>query len=442
MPKKKIAVFWHRRDMRLHDNAGLYRALNSDFPVLPLFIFDKTILDELEDKRDRRLEFIMRAVEDMQEKLEKEDSALLVKYGVPLEVWQEIVKEYNVAEAYTNHDYEPYAKQRDGEVADFLEKKGIPFHTFKDQVIFEKEEILTQKGTPYTVFTPYSRSWKEKLHGSKEKNFYVKPYPTEKYFKNFLKTKKLPVPSLEDMGFERMPDEEFPPRKVRDEKLEKYAELRNYPAVPGTSRLSIHLRFGTISIRELAQQAMQESQTFLGELIWRDFYQQILWNFPHVGEGKAFRPEYDRIQWRNNEEEFEKWCQGKTGFPIVDAGMRQLNATGYMHNRLRMITASFLIKDLLIDWRWGEAYFDKKLQDYDLASNNGGWQWAAGSGTDAAPYFRIFNPTTQAKKFDPQHKFIKEWIPELNELSYPDPIVDHKEARERCLKVYKEALDQ
>ncbi len=441
MPKKKIAIFWHRRDMRLHDNAGLYRALNSDFPVLPLFIFDKTILDALEDKRDRRLEFIMRAVEEMKEKLEKEDSALLVKYGVPLAVWQEIVEAYDVAEVYTNHDYEAYAKQRDGKVTDFLEEKDIPFLTFKDQVIFEKEEILTQKGTPYTVFTPYSRAWKEKLHGSKEKLFYVKPYPTEKYFKNLFKTKALPVPSLEEMGFERMPDEEFPPKKVRDEKLEKYAELRNYPAVPGTSRLSIHLRFGTISVRELAQQAMEESETFLGELIWRDFYQQILWNFPHVGEGKAFRPEYDRIQWRNDEEEFQKWCDGMTGYPIVDAGMRQLNATGYMHNRLRMITASFMIKDLLIDWRWGEAYFAKKLQDYDLASNNGGWQWAAGSGTDAAPYFRIFNPTTQGKKFDPQNKFIKEWIPEINELSYPEPIVDHKAARERCLKVYKAALE-
>lgn len=440
MPKQKIAIFWHRRDMRLHDNAGLYHALKSGYPVLPLFIFDKTILDELEDKRDRRVEFIMRAVEEMQEALAKEDSSLLVKYGVPLEVWKEITDEYDVAEVYTNHDYEPYAKKRDGEVADFLQEKGVPFHTFKDQVIFEKEEILTGKGTPYTVFTPYSKTWLEKLHGSQEKNFYVKPYPTENYFSNLHKTQKLPIPSLKEMGFERLPDEIFPPKKVRDEKLAKYAELRDYPAAPGTSRLSIHLRFGTISIRELARQAMQESKTFLGELIWRDFYQQILWNFPHVGEGKSFRPEYDRIRWRNNEDEFEKWCQGQTGYPIVDAGMRQLNKTGFMHNRLRMITASFLIKDLLIDWRWGEAYFDKKLQDYDMAANNGGWQWAAGSGTDAAPYFRIFNPTTQAKKFDPQLQFIKEWIPELNELSYPDPIVDHKEARERCLKAYKEAL--
>ncbi len=439
--KEKIAIFWHRRDMRLHDNAGLYRALTSEYPVLPLFIFDKVILDQLDDKRDRRLEFIMRAVQEMKEGLEKEDSTLLVKYGVPLDMFKEIVEEYDVAAVYTNHDHEPYAKERDGKVGDFLEKRGIPFHTFKDQVIFEKEEIVTQKGTPYTVFTPYSRAWKEKLHGSKEKNFYVKPYPTEEYFKHLYKTKPLPVPSLEDMGFEPMPDEQFPPKHVRDEKLEKYAELRNYPAAPGTSRLSIHLRFGTISIRELARQAMQESEVFLGELIWRDFYQQILWNFPHVGEGKAFRPEYDRIQWRNNEEEFQKWCDGLTGYPIVDAGMRQLNETGYMHNRLRMITASFLIKDLLVDWRWGEAYFDKKLQDYDMASNNGGWQWAAGSGTDAAPYFRIFNPTTQGKKFDPQNKFIKEWIPELNELDYPQPIVDHKEARERCLNVYKAALD-
>ena len=441
MSQQKIVLFWHRRDLRLHDNAGLYRALTSDFPVLPLFIFDKNILDDLEDKRDRRVEFIHLELLEMQEKLLKEGSSLLVKYGKPLDIWQKILDDYDIAEVYTNHDYEPYAKKRDREVADFLQEKDIAFKTYKDQVIFEKEEILTGKGTPYTVFTPYSKSWKEKLHGSKEKGFYVKPYPTEKYFDNLYKSKKLPIPSLKDMGFEAV-GEPFPPKKVRDEKLEKYEDLRDYPATPGTSRLSIHLRFGTISVRELARQAMAHSGTFLNELIWRDFYQQILWNFPHVGEGRAFRPEYDNIQWRNNEEEFKKWCEGKTGYPMVDAGMRELNATGFMHNRLRMVTASFLVKHLLIDWRWGEAYFDRKLLDYDLASNNGGWQWAAGSGTDAAPYFRIFNPTSQAEKFDPQRKYLKEWIPELNSLDYPQPIVDHKAARERCLKAYKKALDK
>jgi deoxyribodipyrimidine photo-lyase len=441
MSKQKIALFWHRRDLRLHDNAGLYHALKSDFPVLPLFIFDKNILDDLEDKRDRRVEFIRQEIAEMHGKLSKEGSSILVKYGKPMDIWKEILDEFDVAAVYTNHDYEPYAKKRDGDIADLLKKKDISFKTYKDQVIFEKEEILTNKGTPYTVFTPYSKSWKEKLNSSKEKGFYVKSYPTEKYFKNLYSTRNLAIPDLKDMGFEAV-GEPFPSKNVRDEKLEKYEDLRDYPATPGTSRLSIHLRFGTISIRELARQAMEHSETFLNELIWRDFYQQILWNFPHVGEGKAFREEYDNIKWRNNEEEFKKWCEGKTGYPMVDAGMRELNATGYMHNRMRMVTASFLVKHLLIDWRWGEAYFDRKLLDYDLASNNGGWQWAAGSGTDAAPYFRIFNPTSQAEKFDPQKKYIKEWIPELNSMDYPQPIVDHKAARERCLKAYKKALDK
>jgi deoxyribodipyrimidine photo-lyase len=439
MPKQKIVLFWHRRDLRLHDNAGLYHALRSGTPVLPLFIFDRAILDKLEDKQDRRVEFIHQALGDMQKQMTSMGASLLVKCGFPAEIWEELTNTYTVQAVYTNQDYEPYARERDAEIAGLLKEKGINFHTYKDQVIFEKEEILSGQGTPYTVFTPYSRKWKEKLHNSEKAGHYVKPYPTEDYSGNFYSTSPLPIPTLGEIGFEPA-GEEFPGKKVRDELLVKYADTRDYPAVPGTSRLSVHLRFGTVSVRKLAKQGLNHSDTWLNELIWRDFYHQILWNFPHVGNNKAFRPEYDRIQWRNNEAEFKKWCEGTTGYPMVDAGMRELNATGFMHNRVRMVTASFLVKHLLIEWRWGEAYFAKKLLDFDLAANNGGWQWAAGSGTDAAPYFRIFNPTSQAKKFDPQLTYLKKWIPELNSLDYPIPIVDHKMARERCLSTYKEAL--
>ncbi|GAB2767015.1 deoxyribodipyrimidine photo-lyase [Rhabdobacter roseus] len=435
MSRQKIALFWFRRDLRLQDNAGLYHALRSGYPVLPFFLFDRHILDPLEDKRDRRLEFIHQVLGELQEELKEKGSTLLVKYGYPEGTWQQLLEDYAIAEVYTNHDYEPYAQERDKKIEALLRERGIAFKTYKDQVIFEKDEILTTQHKPYTVFTPYSRAWKQKAKDP----FYVKSYPTEKYFRHFLSATSEPLPTLEALGFEAS-GEPFPKKVLRREMLEKYHDLRNYPAAPGTSRLSVHLRFGTVSIRELARKGEAHSSTWLNELIWRDFYQQILWNFPHVGEGKAFRPEYDRIRWRNHEEEFQKWCEGRTGFPIVDAGMRQLNATGYMHNRVRMITASFLIKDLLVDWRWGEAYFAAKLLDYDLAANNGGWQWAAGSGTDAAPYFRIFNPTSQAQKFDPQQKYLRDWIPELNSLDYPPPMVDHAQARERCLKAYKAAL--
>ncbi|TDB65825.1 cryptochrome/photolyase family protein [Arundinibacter roseus] len=439
MSKSRVAIFWFRRDLRLHDNAGLYHALKSGFQVLPLFIFDRAILDELEEKQDRRVEFIANALSDMQQQLKGLNSSLMVKYGFPENIWQELSEDFDIQAVYTNHDYEPYAQTRDKAVANLLKEKGIPFHSFKDQVIFEKEEILSGQNTPYTVFTPYSRKWKEKLNQASETGFYTKAYPTEKYYDSFFKSPALPLPSLAEMGFEAV-GEAFPTAGIRRELLEKYHDLRDFPGVPGTSRLSVHLRFGTVSIRELARKGLAHSQTWLNELIWRDFYQQILWNFPHVGEGKAFRPEYDRIGWRKDVADFDAWCAGKTGYPLVDAGMRELNATGFMHNRVRMVTASFLVKHLLIDWRWGEAYFAKKLLDYDLASNNGGWQWAAGSGTDAAPYFRIFNPTTQAQKFDPQRLYLKKWIPELNSLSYPNPMVDHAFARERCLRVYKQGL--
>jgi deoxyribodipyrimidine photo-lyase len=434
MPSSPIAIFWFRRDLRLSDNTGLYHALRSGRPVLPLFIFDTDILDRLDKPHDRRVEFIHRALTDLQAALLPQQGTLLVEQGKPLDVWQRVLEQYPVAEVFTNHDYEPYAQQRDEQLGRLLREKGIAFKTFKDQVIFEKQEVLSGQGTPYTVFTPYSRKWKEQLTDS-----HTASYPTEQHFNNFYKTTPLPLPTLEDMGF-RASDEPFPVGSVRTELLQKYHDLRDFPAAPATSRLGVHLRFGTVSIRELVRQAAAHSPTFLNELIWREFYQQILWNFPHVGRGQAFRPEYDRIQWRNNEAEFRAWCEGRTGYPLVDAGMRELNATGFMHNRVRMVTASFLVKHLLIDWRWGEAYFAGKLLDFDLAANNGGWQWAAGSGTDAAPYFRIFNPTAQALKFDPQKQYLRKWLPDLNSLQYPQPIVDHALARERCLRVYKEGL--
>lgn len=433
--KEKIALFWHRRDLRLEDNAGLYSALKSGYRVLTVFIFDQNILDKLDDKKDRRVEFIHLALSQMQEKLTSLGSTMIVKYGKPNEIWQQLLDDFDVAEVYTNHDYEKYAIERDKEIGLMLNAKGIAFYTFKDQTIFEKNEILSGAGTPYTVFTPYSRKWKDTLN-----DFYLKSYPNETYFQNFLQHEKINIPTLSEIGFETI-GEEFPRKEIREELIKKYEELRDIPSILGTSRLSVHLRFGTISIRKLTQKALKLNEKWLNELIWRDFYMNILYHFPHISEGKSFRMAYDNIIWRNNETEFEKWCEGKTGYPIVDAGMRELNATGFMHNRVRMITASFLIKHLLIDWRWGEAYFAQKLLDYDFSANNGGWQWASSSGCDAAPYFRIFNPTSQTQKFDPELKYIKKWIPELNSFDYPKPIVEHTFARERVLKVYKEALE-
>ncbi len=428
-----VNIFWFRRDLRLHDNAGLYHALRSGKPVVPVFIFDSNILDELEDRTDRRVEFIHTTLLEMQQELTAQGSTLDVRYGVPAEIWKQLLEDYKIEKVFTNHDYEPYAKERDDGIEKLLKTNNISFHSYKDQVIFEKDEVMKDDGKPYTVFTPYSRKWKAILN-----KFYLSSYPTEKYLSNFLKQNKKTVPSLKEMGFNES-GQNFPSQEFKKDIIKHYKEQRDYPAVPGTSRLGVHLRFGTISIRELARQAQKLNETFLNELIWRDFYQMILWHFPHV-IGQAYKPEYDNIRWRNNEREFEAWCNGKTGYPIVDAGMRELNETGFMHNRLRMIVASFLTKHLLIDWRWGEAYFAKKLLDYDLASNNGGWQWAAGSGCDAAPYFRIFNPYLQTKKFDPELKYIRKWVPEFEELTYPQPIVDHEFARKRCLEIYGKAL--
>ncbi len=427
--KPGTTICWFRRDLRLQDNAALYYALKENKEVLPLFIFDTVILKALEDRRDCRVSFIYHSLTYVKQQLEEMGNSLLVLHGNPVNIFKKLQPQ----SVYANHDYEPYALERDSAIQKELSKRGIPFKTFKDQVIFEKNEILKQDGKPYTVFTPYSKKWKEKLNA-----FYVKSYPVEKYFKNLAQVTPLPLPSITDLGF-KPTEMKFPDRVIKSAIVKNYHRQRNFPAIKGTTRLSVHLRFGTISIRKLVQIALKKNEIWLNELIWREFYQMILSQFPKVVT-HAFKSAYDRIEWRNDQQEFKAWCEGKTGYPIVDAGMRELNKTGFMHNRVRMIVASFLTKHLLIDWRWGESYFAKKLLDFDLASNNGGWQWAAGSGCDAAPYFRIFNPELQATKFDPKDEYIKKWVPEFQSGEYPAPIVDHKMARERALKTYRASL--
>ena len=434
MQLPQVTLFWLRRDLRLQDNAALYQALKTNNNVLPLFIFDKNILDKLSDKADARVTFIHQTITILQQQLTKLSSTLLIKYGEPNTVWQQLLKQYTINAVYTNHDYEGYGINRDKEVEKILQQHNIALHTYKDQVIFEKNEVTKDDGKPYTVFTPYSRKWKAKLNP-----YYYKPYPTQDYYSNLHHTTTHSSISLAQMGF-TVSNSHYPSTTLNTEVVTAYTQQRDYPAVNGTSLMGLHLRFGTVSIRQLTQQALHLNATYLSELIWRDFYHQITYHYPHINTGQSFKKEYDNIQWRSAPTEYEAWCNGLTGYPIVDAGMRQLNATGYMHNRVRMIVASFLIKHLLIDWRLGEAYFAQKLLDFDFAANNGGWQWASSSGCDAAPYFRIFNPYLQTKKFDPNLTYIKTWIPELNELSYPRPIVDHEFARNRCLKAYKDAL--
>lgn len=431
--KIPVSIFWFRRDLRLTDNAGLYHALRSGKPVLPVFIFDSDILDELDEKYDKRVDFIHRSLQTIQELLIEIGSTLDILHTTPLEAFKKLTKKYEIEAVYTNDDYEPYARQRDKIIAEFLLSENIPFYSYKDQVIFEKNEVVKENGTPYTVFTPYSKKWKATLN-----EFYLKAYPTEKYFHKFYQSAPIVFPDLEQIGFLKT-DINYQKPSLDTDIAKNYHATRDFPALNGTTKLSAHLRFGTLSIRELVQNVKNINESLLNELIWRDFYHMILWHFPEV-INISFRSEYDNINWRNNEYEFNLWCEGKTGYPIIDAGMREMNQTGYMHNRVRMITASFLTKHLLIDWRWGEAYFAKKLLDYDLASNNGGWQWAAGCGCDAAPYFRIFNPYLQTEKFDGGLKYIRKWIPEIDCASYPKPIVEHHDARERCLKVYKEGF--
>lgn len=432
----KVALFWHRRDLRLHDNTGLYEALNSGLPVVPIFIFDKNILDPLEDKADRRVNFIHHQLSEIQQELEKTGKTMDVRYGYPEEVWEGLLSDYEVAAVYTNHDYEPYATERDEAVAKMLSDRGLAFHTFKDQCILEKDEVQKKQGGAYTVFSPYAKMWRKVLKEDED----LAPRPSEKCLGHILSQERRALPALADMGFS-FQDYGFPGKSVSDKLLESYGEMRDIPSVQGTSRLSVHLRFGTISIREMARRGMNHSEKWLNELVWRDFYMMILHNFPHV-IGQAFKPQYDYIEWRRDKEDFAAWCEGRTGYPIVDAGMRELNATGFMHNRVRMVVASFLTKHLLLDWRWGEAYFAEKLLDFELSSNNGGWQWAAGSGCDAAPYFRVFNPYSQTKKFDPELKYIKKWVAEFQGFNYPKPIVEHKFARQRALDTYKEGLER
>ncbi len=431
--KQEVSIFWMRRDLRLTDNAALWMALKSGYPVLVIFIFDRDILDKLSTKRDARVLFIHQELERVKKELEQLGSSLKTFYSTPLVAFKELFSEFDVKSVFANRDYESYAQKRDREIFDFLKLRNAAFKGAKDHVIFEKEEVLKDDGKPYTVFTPFSKKWKAKLN-----DYYLKPYPNEKYWINFLKCPQLQMHTLDEMGFQKF-EFNFPLRSANVEVIAGYEKTRDIPSILGTTRLSLHLRFGTISIRQLSKLAMQTSEKWLNELIWRDFYQMILFHFPH-SENAAFKPIYDRIGWVNNPEHFAKWCEGKTGYPIVDAGMRELNETGFMHNRVRMIVASFLTKHLLTDWRWGEKYFAEKLLDFELASNVGGWQWAAGSGCDAAPYFRIFNPQSQTEKFDPDFKYIKQWVKEFGTMSYPPPIVDHKFARERCLATYKKVL--
>jgi deoxyribodipyrimidine photo-lyase len=432
--KIPVSIFWFRRDLRLDDNAGLYHALKGPYPVLPVFIFDREILGQLEDMDDARVTFIHDTISGLDQQLQKHGSSVLVLHDKAEDAWHKLLRDYDITAVYTNHDYEPYALKRDGIIQSLLKQKDIPFYTFKDQVIFEKDEVLKDDGKPYTVYTPFNRKWYQKLTP-----FYLKAYPNKKYSAHFLQIEPLPMPALNDLGFEKS-SLDFPTIHYK-EFIAAYQEKRDFPAVNGTTHIGLHLRFGTVSIRELARTANEfKEKTWLNELIWREFYMMILYHFPQTAVN-SFKPEYDRIKWVNNEQQFEAWCKGQTGYPLVDAGMRELNSTGYMHNRVRMLVASFLSKHLLIDWRWGERYFARKLLDYEMASNVGGWQWSAGSGTDAAPYFRIFSPDAQLKKFDPEFKYIKKWVPEYADFSkYPQPIIDHAYARERCLKVFKDAL--
>lgn len=429
--KEEIVIFWFRRDLRLDDNIGLYHALQSQYPVLPIFIFDNDILKNLDNKRDRRVDYIYQAAKSINQELKSVNSRLEVFNGKVMNAFIKLEDNYELKAIFCNRDYEPYTIKRDTEIYNYFKKKNIPFLAYKDQVIFDKNDVLKVDGKPYTVFSPYSKKWRSSLN-----NEYFQEYRIKK--NNFLRLSYKNILNLKDIGFERT-DINFIKPELNPAIIDNYDKTRNFPAINGTTRLSVALRFGTISIRHCVNFALQHNDIWLTELIWREFFMQILYHFPQV-VNNSFKPKYDNIKWINNESHFKKWCEGQTGYPIVDAGMRELNETGFMHNRVRMITASFLCKHLLTDWRWGEAYFAEKLNDYDLSANNGNWQWACGSGCDAAPYFRIFNPSTQAEKFDKDNVYIKRWVPEFEDINYPQPMIEHKAARERALKAYSEAV--
>lgn len=423
----KVSIFWFRRDLRLEDNTALYAAVTRKKNILPIFIFDEHILDELPDN-DPRVFFIFNTLKKIHKRLQENNSSILVLKGKPEDVWKELIQKHNIDSVFINKDYEPYAKKRDQKIAQLLRANGIELLTFKDQVIHEGSEVVKKDGTPYTVFTPYKNKWLQ-LYVSKEVKQKVS-------FENFQK-KRYTLPKLEDLGFSVS---HIAVRDFNLKNLDNYAKTRDFPDLDSTSYLGPHLRFGTVSIRQVISQLTKNDHVFLSELIWREFFMQIIFHFPKVVT-QNFRSKYDDIVWLNDNNDFEKWCKGETGYPLVDAGMRQLNATGYMHNRVRMITAGFLCKHLLIDWRLGESYFAKKLLDYELSSNNGNWQWAAGTGCDAAPYFRIFNPTEQLKKFDRSETYIKKWIPEFGSNKYPSPIIEHRYARIRALEKYKRGIN-
>ncbi|SDG79731.1 deoxyribodipyrimidine photo-lyase [Flavobacterium omnivorum] len=429
MSKQEVSVFWFRRDLRLEDNVGLYQALQSKFPVIPVFIFDDAILESL-PKNDARVGFIHDSLSKINAQLQEIDSSLLVKKGKTIGVWKALIEEFDVKEVFFNKDYEPYAIQRDTVICELLETNKTIAYSFKDQVIFEEKEITKADGLPYTVYTPFKNKWLEKYKSLAA----VQEYDTESHFSNFHKY-RFDFPTLEQIGFEESPI------KVKPHNLKfiaNYQDIRDFPAMDKTSYLSPHLRFGTVSVRKLVNWAFHKNDVFLSELIWREFFMQILFSFPKVVT-QNFKAAYDGIQWRNNEEDFKRWCSGTTGYPMVDAGMRQLNKTGYMHNRVRMVVASFLCKHLMIQWQWGEAYFAEKLLDYDMSANVGNWQWAAGTGCDAAPYFRVFNPEIQQKKFDEKGIYIRKWIKEFD-LGYGKPMVEHAMARDRAIATYKAGI--
>lgn len=435
MMNKTYTLFWMRRDLRLFDNAGLYQALKHEENVLPVFIFDKDILNKLSEK-DLRVQFLHDTLSEIKKKLQDLKSDLLVEFGSPAEVFQKILQEYSVKAIYTNHDYEPYARARDEKIAQLCQQKKIAFKTFKDQVIFEKNEIVTDQQNPYTVYSPYKKKWLKSLSEAS-----LDSYDVNAYQKNFAKVKPTAMPQLENLGFISQKFI-YPETQIKTTVLKNYEKSRDFPAHKmGTSHLGLHLRFGTVSVRELARQAKEHSDVWLSELIWRDFFMQILWHFPHV-EKESFRPQYEKVAWRKDDSELELWKMGQTGYPLVDAGLRELNATGYMHNRVRMVAASFLTKHLLHHWLEGERYFAEKLLDYDLAANNGNWQWSAGTGCDAAPYFRIFNPESQIERFDPEFEYVKKWVPEFGTHRYAKPMVEHKFARERALAAFKKGLEK
>ncbi|MFV5695119.1 cryptochrome/photolyase family protein [Flavobacterium sp. LB3P122] len=429
MVKQEVSFFWFRRDLRLEDNIGLFHALKSKYPVIPLFIFDDTILDSL-PKNDARVSFIHESLSKINTQLREIGSSLLIKKGKTIDVWQSLLEEFDVAAVFFNKDYEPYAIQRDRAICEVLKANNTISSSFKDQVIFEEKEITKADGLPYTVYTPFKNKWLEKYKSMAP----VKEYDATDMFTNFYKS-NFALPTLEHIGFEESPI------KVKPHNLKfiaNYQDIRDFPALDQTSYLSPHLRFGTVSTRKLVNWAFHKNDVFLSELIWREFFMQILFSFPKVVT-QNFKAAYDGIQWRNNEEDFKRWCSGTTGYPMVDAGMRQLNETGYMHNRVRMVVASFLCKHLLIQWQWGEAYFAQKLLDYELSANVGNWQWAAGTGCDAAPYFRVFNPEIQQKKFDEKGIYIRKWISEFD-LGYGKPMVEHAMARDRAIATYKAGI--